>query len=306
MTKDDFSVTQVNCLVGLVSLALRSLAAPVCQPRAPSFQLPWNRKARCWQQITNRPTWQNRHNCYVSNRCLSPRQMNSEDIWEDISVSLCKKHHHSCHQAPPRPAPVPGGQCDQQTNRKLGRQQACENVPQAWRSHAVLSNNATCISGLIIFLVNPLDAQNRVQDTFWAQPAKTRPFTTSTGFLLISPVANLLPSIWTGQYPIIFFQVPTNYFFIVTTSGQELGYWYVSRFSNVARLWNAIMKQKLCMFVVHQTAISLQCTKHLNPRTRWYPALHEPNRIKPTYVTSHPGKNPPPQSSYRLEIRLAS
>ena len=208
--------------------------------------------------------------------------------------------------APPRPAPVPGGQCDQQTNRKLGRQQACENVPQAWRSHAVLSNNATCISGLIIFLVNPLDAQNRVQDTFWAQPAKTRPFTTSTGFLLISPVANLLPSIWTGQYPIIFFQVPTNYFFIVTTSGQELGYWYVSRFSNVARLWNAIMKQKLCMFIVHQTAISLQCTKHLNPRTRWYPALHEPNRIKPAYVTSHPGKNPPPQSSYRLEIRLAS
>jgi hypothetical protein len=54
---------------------------------------------------------------------------------------------------PPSPPPplVPGGQCYQQTNRKLGRQQACENVPQAWRSHAVLSNNATCIPGLGIF-----------------------------------------------------------------------------------------------------------------------------------------------------------
>ena len=37
---------------------------------------------------------------------------------------------------------------------------------------------------------------------FWAQPAKIRPFTTSTGFLRIWPDANLLPFIWTGQYPI--------------------------------------------------------------------------------------------------------
>jgi hypothetical protein len=40
---------------------------------------------------------------------------------------------------------------------------------------------------------------------FGAQPAKIRPFTTSTSFLMISPVANLLPFIWTGQYPFFFF-----------------------------------------------------------------------------------------------------
>ena len=41
---------------------------------------------------------------------------------------------------------------------------------------------------------------------FWAQPAKIRPFTTSTSFFRIWPVANLLPLIWTGQYPIFFFK----------------------------------------------------------------------------------------------------
>jgi hypothetical protein len=33
----------------------------------------------------------------------------------------------------------------------------------------------------------------------------------------------LLPLIWTGQYPILFFQVPANFFFFVMTTGQELG-----------------------------------------------------------------------------------
>ena len=37
---------------------------------------------------------------------------------------------------------------------------------------------------------------------FWAQPAKICPFTTSTGFFRIWPLANLLPLIWTGQYPL--------------------------------------------------------------------------------------------------------
>jgi hypothetical protein len=58
---------------------------------------------------------------------------------------------------------------------------------------------------------------------FWDQPAKIHPFTTSTSFLRIWPVANLMPFIWTGQYP-IFFQVPANFFFIVMTTGQELGH----------------------------------------------------------------------------------
>ena len=34
---------------------------------------------------------------------------------------------------------------------------------------------------------------------FWTQPAKIRPFTTSTGFFRFWRVANLLPLIWTGQ-----------------------------------------------------------------------------------------------------------
>ena len=43
----------------------------------------------------------------------------------------------------------------------------------------------------------------------------------STGFSRISPVANLLLFIWTGQHPIFFSQVPANFFFIVMTTGQE-------------------------------------------------------------------------------------
>jgi hypothetical protein len=41
---------------------------------------------------------------------------------------------------------------------------------------------------------------------FWAQTAKIHPFTTSTGFSRILPVANLLPLIWTGQFLYIFFK----------------------------------------------------------------------------------------------------
>jgi hypothetical protein len=41
---------------------------------------------------------------------------------------------------------------------------------------------------------------------FWAPPAKIRPFTTSTSFIRISLVANLLPLIWTGRYCIPFFK----------------------------------------------------------------------------------------------------
>ena len=41
---------------------------------------------------------------------------------------------------------------------------------------------------------------------FWAQPAKIRPFTTSTGFFRIWLVANLLSLIWIGQYPIFIYK----------------------------------------------------------------------------------------------------
>jgi hypothetical protein len=56
------------------------------------------------------------------------------------------------------------------------------------------------------------------------------------------------------------------------------------------------MKQKIYLFTIHQTATSLQRTNNLNPRTRWYPALDESNRMKSTFLTIHPGKNPPPQN----------
>jgi hypothetical protein len=45
------------------------------------------------------------------------------------------------------------------------------------------------------------------------------------------------------------------------------------------------MKQKLRMFVIHQTATSLQHTDNLNPRTGWYPVLDESNRMKSTCFT---------------------
>ena len=61
----------------------------------------------------------------------------------------------------------------------------------------------------------------RVRETF---ELKICPFTTSTGIFKIWPVVNLLPLIWTGQYPSSF-QVLANFFFIVMTTSQELGHW---------------------------------------------------------------------------------
>ena len=60
------------------------------------------------------------------------------------------------------------------------------------------------------------------------------------------------------------------------------------------------MKQKLLLFIIHQTATSLQQTYNLDPGTRWYPALGESNRMKSAYFTIHPGKNPPPHNGCRL------
>jgi hypothetical protein len=55
------------------------------------------------------------------------------------------------------------------------------------------------------------------------QPSKIRSCKTSTGFPKILRVANLLPLVWTFQYH-FFFQVSANFFFIVMTTGQELGH----------------------------------------------------------------------------------
>ena len=85
------------------------------------------------------------------------------------------------------------------------------------------------------------------------------------------------------------------------TTGQELGHWQVSQFSNVTKSWNAIMEQKLRMFAMHQTATSLQRTYNLNPRIKWYPVLNESNRMKSLYFIIHLGRNPPPQNGCRLK-----
>ena len=85
---------------------------------------------------------------------------------------------------------------------------------------------------------------------------------------------------------------PANFFFIVITTGQKLRD-LISWFSNVAKLWYAGMKQKLRLFIIHQTATSLQQTDNLNPRIRWYPALDKSNRMKFAYFTIHLGKSPP-------------
>jgi hypothetical protein len=65
-----------------------------------------------------------------------------------------------------------------------------------------------------------------------------------------------------------------------------------------------MMKQKLRMFVIHQTTTSLPGTYNLNPRTIWYPTLDESDRMKSTYFIIHMGKNPPPQNDCRLKFVL--
>ena len=64
------------------------------------------------------------------------------------------------------------------------------------------------------------------------------------------------------------------------------------------------MKQKLCLFAIHQTSTSVQQTYNLNPKTRWYLALGESNRMKSAYFIIHPGKNPPPQNGFWLKSIL--
>ena len=61
------------------------------------------------------------------------------------------------------------------------------------------------------------------------------------------------------------------------------------------------MKQKLRLFVIHQTTASLQWTNYLNPLTRGYLALDESNRMKSGCFIIHPGKNPPPQNGCQLK-----
>ena len=60
---------------------------------------------------------------------------------------------------------------------------------------------------------------------FWAQPAKIRPFTTSSGFLQDLTGCKLVAIHLDRPISYIFVQVPANFVFIVMTTGQELGHW---------------------------------------------------------------------------------
>jgi hypothetical protein len=61
---------------------------------------------------------------------------------------------------------------------------------------------------------------------FWAQPPKIRPFiTTSTGFWQDFTGCKLVAINLDRPISYVFFQVPANFFFIVMTTGQELGPW---------------------------------------------------------------------------------
>ena len=55
------------------------------------------------------------------------------------------------------------------------------------------------------------------------------------------------------------------------------------------------------MFAIHQTVTSLQRTYNIHPRTKLYSTLDEPNRMKSTYLTIHPSRNPSPQNRCRLK-----
>jgi len=143
-----------------------------------------------------------------------------------------------------------------------------------------------------------------LRETFELHQAKIRPSTTSTGFS--SGIGRLQTCCHSfGPAKILFFfffsflQVLANLFFIVMPTGQELGHWWVSQFSDVVKLWNATTKKMFRLFAIHQTATSLQRTDNLNPRTGWYPALDEINWMKYAYFTIHPGKNSPPQNGFR-------
>ena len=55
------------------------------------------------------------------------------------------------------------------------------------------------------------------------------------------------------------------------------------------------------MFAIHQIVTNLHWAYNLKSRTRRYSTLDESNRMKPAYLTFHPGKNPPPQIGCRLK-----
>ena len=94
----------------------------------------------------------------------------------------------------------------------------------------------------------------RVRETFELNQLKSTPSQLLPVFSGFWPVANLLPSIWTGQYIYFFFQVPVNFFF------------------KRPRTWALISK------------LAFQCSKIMkcNNEAKASPVRHSPNRYKST------------------------
>jgi len=74
-------------------------------------------------------------------------------------------------------------------------------------------------------LLRPLIFMWERERDFWAQPAKIHPFTTSTGILQDLTACKLVAIHLDRPISYILLQVPANFFFIVMTTGQELGHW---------------------------------------------------------------------------------
>ena len=96
----------------------------------------------------------------------------------------------------------------------------------------------------------------RVAGDFWAQPPKIHPFTTSTGCKLVAIHLD-----WPISY-VFFRQVPASFFFIVMTTGQELGHWKVSRFFQCSKIMKCSNEAKVLHvrhlpFTIHHSHVRL-------------------------------------------------
>jgi hypothetical protein len=106
-----------------------------------------------------------------------------------------------------------------------------------YKKECLLAKNATsntgrvCVCGWSIVYYSCQTVQGhhlhgcRVREILELNQLKSAPSQLLPGFFMIWLVAYLLPFIWTGQYPVVSFQVPANFFVIVMTTGQELGRW---------------------------------------------------------------------------------
>jgi hypothetical protein len=168
-----------------------------------------------------------------------------------------------------RVGPRPNNGCHMSWSPTLG-----EQASPSTASHPLYFYTIHWVSNLIIRVSTFCDQGS---GDFWAQPAKIRPFTTSTGFLRIILVANLLPLIWTGQYPIFFFKCR-----LLHCNDNQPRPWAL--ISKPVFQCSKIMKcnNEAKTSHVRHSPTSLQRTNNLNPRTIWI----KPDEIRLFYNSS--------------------